>query len=71
MVSAYKAVSARNWEQVTKLVHVITKFRLSYHQLGKILIHILRIGWNILMEFLIVIITKMKANYLFHSVIIC
>lgn len=44
MVSAYKAVSAGNWEQVTKLVHVITKFRLVYHRLGKMLVYIPRIG---------------------------
>lgn len=46
MVSAYKAVSAGNWEQVTKLVHVITKFRLFYHRLGKMLVYIPNVSYR-------------------------
>lgn len=56
MVSAYKAVSAGNWEQVTKLVHVITKFRLFYHRLGKMLVYIARIGWNV--SYLLLLLQK-------------
>lgn len=56
MVSAYKAVSAGNWEQVTKLVHVITKFRLFYHRLGKVLVYIARIGWNV--SYLLLLLQK-------------